>query len=533
MTDGAGKKHDLKKQVEARIREEEQGAPPPEGKTATALPIDFLRTCLFGNRVGDATLFAAMFRGQFVFVERWGRWLRWAGHHWAEDIISRHALAAIERVCEQYQRLLADLDDDDDLAKLVRKRQNTLRDVPGRKNLLDCVSTIEDPLCVSDETLDKQEYLLACPNGVIDLRTGNLSPGRPEQYLLNACPTEWQGLNPSNKFREFLLSCFDDDELMVGYMLRLLGYGLLGNRNEAVWVIFHGPRGRNGKDTLMKLLFKVLGKVLVRKISPAMLVQQTYQRSSSQPEPDIIALRGAKFAYASETEANQKIATAKLKDLTGNNILSARGIADKLITEWDLTHLLFLLTNELPRMKSDDDAFWSRIHAVHWPIRFVDNPKEPDERKRDPRMAGTLEEDASGVLASLVQGCMDYLAHGLQPPEKVTAYTKEQRDSFDDIGMFLQDACTREAQPPPGEDWGTRTAAALFVAVCNWWLRETYGNNYKYSAKRVTQTLERKGVISFKSNVMWYLGVDINADVQADYDAAREKEDKKSSRERS
>jgi putative DNA primase/helicase len=530
MTDDTGK-HNLKKQVETRIREEKQDAPPSEEKNNTAPPLDFLRTCLFGNRVGDATLFATLFRKQFVFVEQWGRWLRWAGHHWVEDINSRYTLAAVERVCEQYQRLLQDADDE--LAKLVRKRLNVLRDMAGRENLLDCAATIDEPLCIDGRELDKQDYLLACPNCVIDLRTGKDSPGRPDQLILNACPTKWNGPEQSQKFLDFLLSCFDGDTEMVAYILRLLGYGLLGRRDDHIWIIFHGPRGRNGKDTLMKILFKTLGKDLTIKIPTAMLLQQTFQRSGSQPEPDIMALRGAKMAFASEGETGQKIAMAKLKDLTGGSVITARGINDKLMTSWEQTHLLFFSTNDLPKIRADDDAFWTRVHAVHWPIRFVDNPKEPDERRRDPYMAAALEEDIPGVLACLVQGCMDYLAHGLQPPEKVLTYTKEQRAGFDDIGMFLADACTREAPPPEGCDWQTRTAAAFFVAVCNWWLKQTYGSNYTYSAKRVTQTLEKKGIILKKSNVMWYLGVDILANVQTEYDDALAKEEQKSSRGRS
>jgi len=517
---------DLRKQVDARVKEEEQSAPPPAEKKETELSIDFLKMCLYGNRVGDANLYAAMFRGRFVFVERWGRWLRWVGHHWADDINSRHALAAIERVCEQYQRLLADVDEDDDLAKLVRKRLNVLRDMAGRENLLECAATIDEPLCIDDQELDKQEFLLACSNGVIDLRTGELSPGRPEQYILNACPTEWKGLNPSQQFLGFLHSCFDGDQEMVAYILRLLGYGLLGNRDDHIWVIFHGPRARNGKDTLMKIIVKVLGRTLAIKIPTAMLLEQTFQRSGSQPEPDVISLRGAKMAFASEGEAKQKIAMAKLKDLTSGSILTARGLNDKLLSSWEQTHLLFFMTNDLPKMRSDDDGFWLRLHAVPWPIRFVDNPKDPDERKRDPRMAATLREDSSGVLACMVQGCLDYLAQGLNPPEKVLAYTKEQRENFDDLGQFLTDACNREPPPEIG-DWQTLTAVSDFVAVCNWWLKQTFGNTYNYSAKRVTQTLERKGITTKKSGVMLYKGVEIKPEVRAEYDLAKEEDDKK------
>ncbi|MFQ8736225.1 MAG: hypothetical protein ACLSAH_09580 [Bilophila wadsworthia] len=39
--------------------------------------------------------------------------------------------------------------------------------------------------------IDKQYYSLPCPNGVVDLRTGDLRDGRPEDYLLNACLTEY------------------------------------------------------------------------------------------------------------------------------------------------------------------------------------------------------------------------------------------------------------------------------------------------------------------------------------------------------
>ncbi len=57
---------------------------------------------------------------------------------------------------------------------------------------------------------------------------------------------------------------------MIKYMLRLLGYGLLGSRDEHIWAIFHGPRGRNGKDKLMNVTRH--GSMLAIKIPTAMLM---------------------------------------------------------------------------------------------------------------------------------------------------------------------------------------------------------------------------------------------------------------------
>ncbi len=536
MSDQKPTSDEIQKQVMARIAEEESTAPAHDKQAEKKIRMDLLMTSLFGNRVGDATLYAHMHKGKFVFVERWGRWLFWAGHHWQEDINNRRSLAAVERVCEEYQRIIRENNEEEgsELYKAVRKRLNVLRDRAGRENLLDCAATIDEPICIEGEELDKQEFLLACPNCVIDLRTGEAAPGKPEQYILNACPTEWKGLeNKSQTFLEFLRSSMDGDEEMVQYLLRLLGYGLLGNRKEGIWVIFHGPRGRNGKDTLMKVVRKVIGSVLAIKIPTAMLLQQSFQRSSSQPEPDIMALRGAKIAFASEAEVGQKMAMAKIKDLTGDSVITARGINDKLMTSWDQTHLLLLLTNDLPKMNSNDDAFWTRLHAVHWPIRFVDNPKDKDERKRDPHMAAKLKEEGPGILACLVQGCMDYLKNGLNPPEKVVAYTQEQRENFDEIGHFLKECCVREEAPPDGCDWQTRTPVSDFVAVCNWWLKQNLGNSYNYSSKRVTQTLEKKGIISRKSNTMQYFGVLVKGDVLDEHAQWQEEEDKKFSKGRS
>jgi P4 family phage/plasmid primase-like protien len=321
----------------------------------------------------------------------------------------------------------------------------------GRDNLLDCVATIDEPLCIEGKELDQQEYLLACPNCVIDLRTGESSPGKPEQYILNACPTEWQGLTPSRRFMDFLLSCMDGDAEMVSYILRLLGYGLLGRRDDHIWAIFHGPRGRNGKDTLMKILFAVLGSVLVIDVPTAMLMQQTFQRSGSQPEPDIMALRGAKIAFASEGEAGQKIAMSKLKKLTGGSIITARGINDKLMTSWKQTHLLFFLTNELPKMRSDDDAFWTRLHAVHWPI--------PSEQWR--RQAGKFALAAHERLLGQDK-LLSYLAGRGLPLEAVRHYRIGYLEGEDKSGTCLYRARSAFGLPDKPKADG-KTASKLWI----------------------------------------------------------------------
>ena len=49
----------------------------------------------------------------------------------------------------------------------------------------------------------------------------------------------------------FLLRSMDGNQRLVDFIWRLLGYGLIRDRKEHVFIIFWGEHGRNGKDTLI------------------------------------------------------------------------------------------------------------------------------------------------------------------------------------------------------------------------------------------------------------------------------------------
>ncbi len=480
------------------------------------------------NRVGDADLFCTLFRGKYIFVEEWGKWLYWAGHHWDLDMLSKRALADVERVCAAYQNAYAESNEPEGspLHKLLKGRLERLRTAAGRKEVLECAISIDNPLTISIEDVDRQPYLMATPTGVIDLRTGECRPGKPEQYLLNSCPTPWTGLDtPSKNFQEYLLSCMNDDEEMKEFIIRLLGYGLLGEKHLHIWAIMYGPLSRNGKDTLMNTIKNILGKNLHVRIGTSLLVEQKFQQDAEKPQPALLALRGAKLAYASEANARQALDQAKIKDLTGGGYISARGITDKFVTEWKQSALLLLLTNYLPKLDTDDDGFNARTVCIEWPVKFVPNPTKPWERQIDYEMAKKLEAEASGILALMVRGCREVLQDGLRIPERVLAFTRDQFFLQDDIGRFLKECCEVEEPPTGGRDYTTRMASSELLKICNWWCKKVLGNSYPYTPKKFTPALEKKGIPSKKSSVMYYLGVSVKPEILDEYedDLAEEK----------
>ena len=481
------------------------------------------------NRVGDAKLYCRLFRGSVVFVRYWDRFLVWEGHHWIEDDWNV-SIQGIEDVCELYLRLAenkqveADRESDKEvkgniqrIIDKVMRRVDILRDINGQDKLLQMLRRIHNPLMILPKHIDQLHYVKACPNGVIDLRTGELSPGRPDQYILNAIATEYdpeliKKADPCPEINKFLLSSMDGDQEIVNFIWRILGYGLITERRDHIFTIFWGEHGRNGKDTLIKLVTHVLGLSLSGDVPVEMFLQMQQTRNSSAPSPDVLALRGMCIAWINEAEEGQRFALAKLKKLTGGGYITARGLQDKLQTTWLQTHLPIMTTNELPKAKADDAAFWARAILIKWPLSFVEAPQQPYERPADKDLYEKVIAESKGALARMVQGGMEYLRDGLKIPDKVKQWTKEQRTSWDDVGLFISEWCELEEHQDNPEKYRTRIKAIdLHEAFCVWYSLNR-DKRYSISAKKFAEMLNKKDIPYKRSDGSWRLGIRLNAD---------------------
>ena len=538
----ARKSAEMKAKVEARRKQEAAARAEKGRKPVEVSKIEISNDDLLGyfneNRVGDAKLYSRLHRGTVIYVKYWDRFLIWGGHHWIEDDFDM-AAQRIEDVCELYLRLAeskqaeaAEETDKNERAKIeglasaVLRRVSQLRDTPGQDKLLQMLRRIRDPLVVLPKQIDQQHYVKACPNGVIDLRTGELRPGRPDEYILNAIVTEYDPEllrkdDPCPETNRFLLSSMDGDQELVDFIWRLLGYGLITERRDHIFTIMWGEHGRNGKDTLIKLVTHVLGQTLSGDVPVEMFLQMQQTRNSSAPSPDVLALRGMCVAWINEAEEGQRFALAKLKKLTGGGYITARGLQDKLQTTWLQTHLPIMTTNELPKAKADDAAFWARAVLIKWPLSFVERPEQPYERPADKDLNEKIGAEAKGVLARMVRGSMEYLRDGLKIPDKVREWTREQRASWDDVGLFLSEWCISEShQANPANYTLKVNATDLHEAFCIWYARYR-DRRYSISAKKFAEALNKKDIAYKRSNGSWRLGIDLTDEARKELDSHR------------
>lgn len=504
---------EMQKRTEARIAEEAAKLK-KGGNGHREITPAFVRQCLEANELGDGTLFCALHEGRYVFNKATKEWFVFNGQHWERDILDR-SISAVEEVATCYmneaRRILEQIDtatkdDKKDKVKRLRKTQTQiyqrvqrLRADRGRTSCIKFAHTNSvNALAIEGDEFDTNPWMLACANGVVDLRSGMLVEGRPEDYLFKACPVEYRGIDePAELWEKSLTEIFAGDKDMVAYMRRLFGYAITGLTVEHVLPILWGPKGRNGKGTVVETIRHVMGE-LAAPVSSEIFLAQRMQAGSSGPSPDILALRGLRIAFGSETEEGRRFSASKIKWLSGADTLVGRNPYDRYPTYFRPTHTLFLMTNDRPSAPPDDTAFWERVHLIPFEISFVNRrPVHEHERPADKYLAEKLKDESCGILAWLVRGCLEWQQHqGLDPPPAVQEATTSYRRDEDNLSDFIEDCCIVNAELSAG-------ASELYAAFSEWWVENINKDtkrvpSQKAFGKMMTKRFYREKVGTYK-----------------------------------
>jgi putative DNA primase/helicase len=474
-----------------------------------------IHDCLFANELGDGTLYATVFRDQLLFCKNTQEWYKWGGHFWVRDVMG-HSLASVEAVVDhylnEYKRIsnriaeLAAVDGGDDELKQLRSRQaslirraSQLRADRRRTACLKFAHTIDNPIAIAGEEFDCKPMLFPCANGVIDLETGRLNPGRPGDFLSMASPIEFLGIDaPAPLWEKSLLEIYHGNEELVAYLQRLFGYAMTGLVEEKVFPVLYGRTGWNGRSLIVETISYVMGD-LAGSIPAEMLLSQRFGKSSSGPSPDIMSLKGIRLAFASEIDEGQRFSASKIKWLTGKDELVGRSPHDKYSTRFAPTHKLFLMTNTQPAAPPNDKSFWERLHLIPHNISFVNrDPQEAHERRAILDLGRQVLKEAPEILAWLVRGCLLWQKHGLAPPKEITAATEQYRRNEDLLADFIDECCIREP--------GAKVRSSFLYARFTEWYHDNIGKSEPsgtWFGKQLTQKFEKTKL----EGCVTYLGI--------------------------
>ncbi|HEX7737045.1 MAG TPA: phage/plasmid primase, P4 family [Ktedonobacteraceae bacterium] len=382
-------------------------------------------------------------------------WHFWREHYWEENengairLLVSGALASVyqkaseqvSRQVERDQKRGANPEKEKQI-KLLQARVEALKASKRTDNMLNYVQTLSS---VHGSKWDANPWLLGTRQGVIDLRTGTLRAGQPDDHLRTIIPTAWKGLDePAPRFQQFLRELFSDREEgeleeLLAFLQRVLGYGITGHVSEHIFLMLYGEEGRNGKDTLMHVLEQVLGKT-VGAVSDDVLISRGRVGSPGAARPHLCNLQGKRIAWVSESNRDARFAIEQIKQLTGGGAIVARQLYAREYT-FAPSHLLILLTNYQPEADPADSAFWERLCPVVFNVRFVEKPEWDNERLRDPKLADVLAAEASGILAWLVRGALEWQRLGLAIPAGVRQARQEYHRAESSVQDFISQCC--------------------------------------------------------------------------------------------
>ena len=126
-------------------------------------------------------MFLDLFGENLRFVEKWGCWLAWDGARWVE--VSDLALLPLARQAteEMLKWAAAQPSGNGDREAWIKHAIATQKDT--RLRAMISLAKGEPRARIEPDALDADSWLLGCPNGTLDFRTGKLREARREDYI--------------------------------------------------------------------------------------------------------------------------------------------------------------------------------------------------------------------------------------------------------------------------------------------------------------------------------------------------------------
>lgn len=282
--------------------------------------------------------------------------------------------------------------------------------------------------------MDQSAHLLGVKNGIIDLDLCKFRETNPTDYIsltMGAKYDEtltWEHKNVKI-FLDYIYSLQMKKE-NAEYLLRLLSSFLYGYNQDNKIFFFYGA-GQNGKSILLNYLRGLFSIKYCTSASFSILTKN--KGKSNEASPEMIRLKNKRLVIIDEGNNKEEIQSAIMKRLTGNDMITARGLFED-ETEFKPQCKFIISLNDMAKFDNADFGTYRRISKINFDVKFVDTKLkriedfEPNERPIIPNIEKKMcskEMYEAGLWVLLQYYKNEYLIHGLQPPKDVLLSTLE------------------------------------------------------------------------------------------------------------
>lgn len=273
-----------------------------------------------------------------------------------------------------------------------------------------------------DKPFNNEPHLLNCPNGVVNLKNGELYPHKKEYYFdkQTNIPYNLDCQIPQRFLRYLSQVCCGIEERQK-YLQRAMGYSATGEVNMKCAFFPYGQTD-SGKSILLNIIHHILGNY-------AGYVPYDMFYKGRNGNFGFDELEGIRFAISTESSGDKDFNAEFFKAVTSGDGLKVprkfkKDKAIKFICK------LWFATNEIPGYRNDD-AMNNRIKLIRFDQKFY-KPGESEDPNliQDVDLTKKLREEAEGILLWIVVGANFYYANYQNSNIMETQEMKEYKEAF-------------------------------------------------------------------------------------------------------
>jgi putative DNA primase/helicase len=198
----------------------------------------------------------------------------------------------------------------------------------------------------------------------------------------------YDGVDPGcPTFESFIydISCKDDELVML--LQEIMGYCLSNSTDAHKFAIFYG-KGRNGKSVYMKVLTALIGKMNISNI----------QLKNFGNSFELASIVDKRVNISSENEFEGKhMRTDLFKSISAGDEIQINAKHQQPFTYKPFAKLIFAV-NKMPRTLDVSEGYMDRLLLVPFDMKYVDEPKNNKQGKRDPQLTKKLLKELDGIF---------------------------------------------------------------------------------------------------------------------------------------
>ena len=370
-----------------------------------------------------------------------------------------------------------------------KKIYATERQLKNKRKLTDVLDLASDSsdIRIPSNVFDKNPYELNCPSGIVDLSTGVRRDRTKDDYV-----SQMTALDPAEGTPTQFLQMIEEgtgSKELVNFLQLALGETLLGGQQGQHFYYLRGAP-RSGKGTLFNIIEKVLNTEHTATKYTAILDKTIILDTPFQKhEENKAVLRGKRMAIVNEIKQGDKLNTAEVKTLTGNDTISA-SFKGGHVFDFTPDFTLWLQGNFDFEIPSDDAGLWERMKVIQYKNT---KPVEKQIANLDNKLVAA---EGPQILQWMIEGAVKLFTEGMFIPPEVQEATAEYQSEQDSVAKWFQSGEVSKAK-------GSKVRRALvnesFKKYCKFNALPEVGPKY---LKEVL--MDRYGVTEYKDgNGIW------------------------------